>query len=109
MEKLDKSKWYEQVADIIEDNLEDFYGKFYKDHDVIKTGKGFRLEPCPMCSHRDCCTVGAAVHCFSCGWSGTHINGWIDYATNVLGITTWEATKQLEEFTGIPFPNTSKD
>ncbi len=108
MENLDKSKWYEQVAGLIEDNVEEFYEKFYKDYDIVKTGKGFRLEPCPMCSHRDCCTFGEAVHCFSCNWSGTHINAWIGYATNVLGITRGEAIQQLEDYTSIPYPESSE-
>jgi DNA primase len=109
MEKLEKGQWYEAVADYIDDNLEDFYMKFYKDHDLVKAGKDFRLEPCPMCHHRNCCTVGVAVHCFSCKWTGGHINAWTDYASNVLGITTWEALKALEKFTNIPFPNTSSE
>ena len=109
MEKIEKGQWYELVADFIEENLEDFYSRFYKEFELVKTGKGFRLEPCPMCSHRDCCAVGVAVHCFSCKWSGTHINAWTHYATNALGITMQEALKALEDYSGVPFPKTSSE
>jgi hypothetical protein len=52
----------------------------------------------------DCCSVGKAVHCFSCGFSATHINAFISYQTDKKGKTKDEAIKLLEGYTKITYP-----
>lgn len=102
---MNRKEWYEKTTEIILNDLEDFYTRFYKDAKVTSIGKsGYRLEPCPMCGHMDCATVGEAVHCFSCGWKGTHISAWEEYATDVLGIPLKDATAKLDVFTKLRFP-----
>jgi hypothetical protein len=102
-----KLEWYEKTADIICDNVEDFYDKFYNPDSIKRVGDSVRINPCPVCGHNECCTVkGNTVHCFSgsCGWAGTHINAWYYYCTNVRGINIGEAIKELDDFTGLKFP-----
>ncbi|MCX8074128.1 MAG: toprim domain-containing protein [Clostridia bacterium] len=108
-----KLEWYEKTANIICDNIEDFYQKFYNPEQIKKIGSdSYRVNRCPVCGHNDCCTVkGNTVHCFSgsCDWSGTHINAWYYYATNIKGVSISEAIKQLDDYTGLKFPAGSKD
>jgi len=106
---MNKLEWYEQINDTIIGDIEEFYSSFYSGQEVSKVGSSYRLEPCPMCGHSKCCTVGVAVHCFSCNWSGTHINAWYDYATTVLGISLFDAIQKLSKFAKLPFPSGSKE
>jgi DNA primase len=50
----------------------------YSDSLVMKVGEGtYRANPCPMCGHRNCCTiyeVNQTFHCFSCGKTGDIIH-----------------------------------
>lgn len=105
---MNKHEWYEKTTEFITDDLEEFYSRFYKDSHIVSLGaSGYRLNPCPMCGHNDCSTVGEAVFCFSCGWRGTHISAWYEYATNVLGIPIRDAISKLDVFTGLRFPLSS--
>lgn len=102
---MNKNEWYEKTIEIITNDLEEFYSRFYKDTQVVSIGEsGYRLNPCPMCGHNDCATVGEAVHCFSCEWKGTHISAWYEYATDVLDIPLKEAIAKLDLFTKLRFP-----
>lgn len=101
MNRLD---WYERVANMILDELERFYDTFYKGKKLVPVGSSFRLEPCPKCGHKGCCTIDSAVHCFSCGWAATHINALMDYMIEKEGKTKREVIKMLEEFTDLPYP-----
>lgn len=77
---MDRNEWYEQASEKILDNLEDFYGEFFAEYPLTPIGKGnHRMQPCPICGGRDCCTIGVAVNCFSCHWTGSHIKCCKDY------------------------------
>ncbi|MDF2841787.1 MAG: primase-like protein [Herbinix sp.] len=108
---MNKKEWYEQTIEFITNDLEDFYQHFYKNDEkgfkLVSIGSGYRLNPCPVCGHNDCATVGEAVNCFSCHWSGTHISAWYEYATGVLGIPLRDAIAKLDIFTGLRFPNSA--
>jgi DNA primase len=121
---MNKNEWYEKTIEKITESPEtmrDFYETFYKkvgekkngedgDFKVVSIGaSGFRLNPCPMCGHHDCATVGEAVNCFSCNWTGTHISAWYEYATGVLGIPLKDAIAKLDIFTGLRFPLSGSD
>lgn len=46
-----------------------------------RCGRNMRVNPCPLCGHRDCFTVYSQTntyHCFSCGKSGSIIDYVID-------------------------------
>ena len=101
---MKKIEWYEKIAEYIYDNIEDFYETFYVNSKLQSIGNSYRLNPCPVCGHSDCATIGTSVHCFSCDWKGTHINAWFEYATKNLGMTLSEAIKKLEEYTHIKCP-----
>lgn len=102
---MNKQEWYENTSNIIMNDLESFYAEFYPDCDIVSLGpSGYRLNPCPVCGHSDCATVGEAVNCFSCGWKGTHISAWYEYCTEVRGGTLREAITKLENFTQIKYP-----
>lgn len=108
---LDKTQWYDAVQVFLNDNLQDYYNNFYNSN-LIPVGTNYRLNPCPVCGHMNCCTIsGNTVHCFSgsCDWRGTHINAWYAYATEKLGINIGEAVKRLADYVGIPFPAGSKE
>ena len=108
MHKMNKLEWYEKTANVICEDLEAFYEKFYSPDSIEKIGtNSYRIIPCPVCGHKDCCTVkDNTVHCFSgnCGWSGTHINAWYFYATNVKNISLNQAIDELDSFTHLKFP-----
>lgn len=105
---MDKLEWYESVQVEINKDLDAFYNKFYKIDKLEKIGpNSYRVNPCPVCGHRNCCTLkDNAVHCFSgkCDWKGTHITAWYSYAKDKLGLTMYEAINKLEEFAHIKFP-----
>lgn len=53
--------------------------------DIVTCGSGFRIQPCPLCGHYDCCTfdsVMPVVHCFSAECN-TSLNYW-DFAMKML-------------------------
>jgi hypothetical protein len=104
-----EAKWYREVAEYIDDNIEEFYSQFYSNSSITKAGNQWRLEPCPVCGHKHCCTIKIGVNCFSCQWTGGHIGAWMQYAVNTLGITKFEARTRLEEFTGILHPRMSEE
>lgn len=99
----DKITWYDEVANHIQENILDFYGKFYKE-ELQPIGNAYRLQPCPKCGHNDCCTVGESVHCFSCDWKGTNINTFIDQCIENEGISKFAAIKKLEDWSQIAYP-----
>lgn len=104
---MNRNEWYEKTSEIIANDLESFYTSFYKDVRIESIGgSGYRLQPCPMCGHSDCATVGEAVNCFSgsCGWKGTHISAWEEYALHQLGLTLRDAINRLDIYTGLKFP-----
>ena len=102
--------WFYNVSNEIQDRVEDFYTTFYPEFALTQAGKGFRLEPCPVCGHKDCCSIGEiGVNCFSCGWKGSHINAYIDYATNIQDITQGEAMNNLAQWSNCPLPEMSEE
>lgn len=105
-----KFAWYEAVNEYIEDNLEEFYGLFGDEFKVSKIGKSYRVNPCPICYHKESFTVtGDLVNCFSgdCNWKGTNIKTWIEFAKNNLNKTPIQALNTLEKFSHIKFPRGS--
>ncbi len=94
--------WHFDVNEQIVYRLDEFYQEFYEE-ELHSVGEGYRLEPCPMCGHKNCCSVGEpGINCFSCGWSGSHTGSYIDYAINRLRMTEFEAEKKLSEWSGVP-------
>lgn len=104
---MDKLEWYEKVEEYINENLTSFYEEFYGVSELKKIGTSYRINPCPVCGHSNCCTLtGNTVHCFSgsCNWKGTHITAWYMYAGDKLGLSVYEAVAKLEKFTSYKFP-----
>lgn len=104
---MDKLEWYERVEEYINNNLVSFYDEFYNIDGLKKIGASYRINPCPMCGHSNCCTLTSnTVHCFSgaCNWKGTHITAWYMYAGEKLGLSIYEAVASLEKYTGHKFP-----
>lgn len=94
--------WFEMVNDDIVERMEEFYETFYSDTEVRSLGGTVALEPCPLCGHKGCCRVTeVGVHCFSCGWKGSHIKAWTEYATSILKKSQKKAYTELAQFTGI--------
>lgn len=108
MGKLDRLGWYDFVADKINGSLEQFYNQMYQGIKTVPVGGGFWLEPCPMCGHNDCAIISDrnSVHCFSggCGWKGTHIKAYIQYAREKLHKKQTDIIRDLERWSGIPYP-----
>ena len=103
---MDKLEWYEKVEEYINENLTSFYEEFYGVSELKKIGTSYRINPCPVCGHSNCCTLtGNTVHCFSgsCNWKGTHITAWYMYAGDKLGLSVYEAVAKLEKFTSYKF------
>lgn len=102
-----KQEWFNRAADFIVDNLEDFYRQLYVGHyDTIKwQGKSLAIESCPSCGHHGSCKANeTAVHCFSCKWSGTHINALITHYKSERKKSYRDAIDAIAEFIGEPFP-----
>lgn len=103
---IDRTEWYEIIGEKIVEDITDFYEHFFN-ASVETIGKSYRVSECPFCSHKECFTVtNNVVHCFSgsCGWKGTNISTWYEYAKNVLQISISEAMQQLSEYYNIPMP-----
>ncbi|MEI6313643.1 MAG: CHC2 zinc finger domain-containing protein, partial [Syntrophus sp. (in: bacteria)] len=62
---------------------------------VDKIGSAWRFNPCPLCGHRDCFTVGEKgrnlFNCYSCGSHGDSI----DFIQQLKGISNIEALRYL--------------
>ena len=99
----DRKRWRNRVIGYIQDHPEEFYAEHYSAN-VVPLGNSYRLNPCPLCGHNDCATVGEAVNCFSCGWKGSHLSAYYEYVKEVLNEPFSTATKNLEKFTGEKFP-----
>ena len=99
-------EWYSTIAGLIADDIEGFVAFFFPDVTLKKSGKTYQMQPCPVCGHKDCATIGLdnMIHCFSCDWSGTYINAYIDYA-KAEGKTSYEAIKELSDYYEIPYPS----
>lgn len=110
---MDKLEWYESVENKINEDIDLFYGEFYSGAKPKKIGPdSYRINPCPVCGHSNSCTLtGNTVHCFSgeCGWKGTHITAWYEYAKEKLNLSLYEAVAKLEKFTGYKFPAGTKE
>ncbi len=104
---MNKLQWYDKITNLILDNVEKFYEDFYPKSMIQRVGKSYRLQPCPVCGHNDCSTVGEAVNCFSCGWKGTHINALIEYFMEVKGEPRWNAINALEDYFHLKYPRGS--
>lgn len=102
-----KNEWYDTIAMLIDNNVEEFYEKFYPGSSVKRIGSQYTLEPCPACGHKNCCRIGPnMVNCLSanCGWSGTHINAWCEYAKNAEGFNYGQSIRALADYFDLPFP-----
>lgn len=114
MTALTKQEWYQRAADFIVDNLDEFYQHFYVSElsgmKMARQGRSLALEPCPNCGHNGCCKVNEkGVHCFSCKWSGTHINALTSHYSSFRKKTYGDAINNLAEFIGDPFPAETKE
>lgn len=104
---MDKLEWYEAVEKKINSDISKFYQEFYNAAELKRVGVSYRVNPCPVCGHSNCCTItGNTIHCFSgsCGWKGTHITAWYAYAGDKLGLSMYQAVEKLERYTGYKFP-----
>ncbi|MGL5717694.1 MAG: toprim domain-containing protein [Paraclostridium sp.] len=105
MDKL-KLEWYSSVAEYIQQNMHDTYRELYG-VELKRVGDCFRVNICPVCGHKDCCTTKEnIVNCFSgsCDWKGNQVTAWISYAKNIKKMSFMEAIKKLEKITGLKFP-----
>jgi len=65
---------------------------------IIKTGRTFRLNPCPLCAHFDCFTFSSThFHCFSCGADGDAV----DFISRTKNLTNVEAASYLANIMGV--------
>ena len=70
---------------------------------VISLGKNmFRINPCPICGHKDCFTVYANTNSYCC-FSSSHDSGGtiIDFLIEYENITLPEAIEMTKELAGI--------
>ena len=101
--------WFLDIQDEICSRLEDFYSEFY-DRELIKVSKEFGFEECPICGHKGCARVGEiGVNCFSCGWKGSHVSAYIEYAKNVKGVSEVKAYEQIGKWAHIPYKKYSAE
>lgn len=108
---MSRNEWYRAVSDKIGKNIEKFYQDMYG-RELINLGNGYRVNPCPLCGHNDCCTVNTEenyVNCFhtDCEFKGSYISSFIKFVTetyNAPNNTKSTALKMLAEWTGIPYP-----
>lgn len=95
--------WWADAQDEIATRLEDFYSEFY-DSDIIKVGRDFGFEICPICGHKNCARISdIGVNCFSCGWKGSHISAYISYAGSIKNMSEEVALKKIGKWAKIPF------
>lgn len=109
---IDRTEWYELIGEKIVDDIVDFYEHFFDVAGVDEVGRSYRASECPFCGHKDCFTItDNLVHCFSgsCGWKGTNISTWYEYAQSVLQITTAEATQRISDYYKVPMPFSSQE
>lgn len=93
----------------IKSHLREFYESVYGDvSTIIPVSDGFRLNPCPVCGHNDCCTVSEnGLKCFSgeCSWKGNHVRAYYTYAAEKLNQKEYQAQERLHQITHIALPN----
>jgi len=106
-----KIDWFEAITELIDQDLEGFVSAFYPESNPKKQRDGFFLEPCPVCGHKDCCSIsqGNMQKCFSCDWQGTYINSWKKYATTILGLPLRETFRRLETYYQLYLPEESPE
>jgi len=102
-------EWQKAVNDCIVNKLEEFYETMYGGEvRALGDSSGYRLNPCPMCGHNDCCTItDIGVNCFSgnCGWKGSHVKAYFKYAEEKLKLKEPRAREKLRDFTKIELPS----
>ena len=110
---MNRIEWYQAVSEKINNNIEDFYQAMYGE--VLQpVGRDYRVNPCPLCGHNDCCTVSAETNttkCFStgCEFRGTHITAFVTYVIEKFEApknNKSTALKMIAEWSGIPYPTT---
>lgn len=107
---MNNFEYNKETNNYIRGHLTEFYATMYKDSEIKPLSNGsFRLEPCPICGHHDCCTVSPkGVKCFSCDdFKGGHVAAYIYYAAQKLGFKEPQAREILTGFSHIELPNMS--
>lgn len=104
-------EWESAINQFAASHLEEFYQKAYPKVTLQSLSYGdsssFRLQPCPMCGHEDCCTVTSlGLNCFSgsCSWKGSHVKAYISYAKKKLRKNDLKIQEALRDVTNIEIP-----
>lgn len=90
------------------DEFVDFLmARFKFDGDIQRLGpSGRRINPCPVCGHRDCFTfsMNGVFHCFSCQTKGSAF-----FLPRLFTNSPSLASSALQEFTGVSMILDSKE
>ena len=57
---MNRIEWYQAVSEKINNNLEEFYQAMYGEN-LQPVGRDYRVNPCPLCGHNDCCQQSKSV------------------------------------------------
>lgn len=96
-------EWAGRIIQEIAQDPYNFYTFFLPSTKVEQEGINYRLQPCPVCGHFDCCTITpgvTAVNCFSpkC-FSGNHLK----FVFDVLGYSK-KLLYDIGDFFSVPYP-----
>lgn len=90
----------------IAENPYPFFEKLFPETTIDYVGENYRLQPCPQCGHRDCCTITSGkpfIHCLS---TGCDLKGYtVDGLVSMIGDRANEIYSVADEVYGIEVPN----
>ena len=108
-------EWAREHIDPIVDT---FYEQLYPESELKIASSGtkntYRLNPCPICGHKDCATVytgdGSGTFCFSnsgvdkCQFNGNHVGAYLSYC-KINNIPLRKGFEKIEEIVGEKVPS----
>ena len=103
-------EWESAVNSFASSHLEEFYGRLYSQSEMqlVPIGEdNYRMNPCPICGHNDCCTITKiGVNCFSggCDFRGSHVRAYRLYAGTRLRYRESRIQEEIQKVTKIDPP-----